>query len=338
MTSSLLEEIMKILHIVAWLLVGLIATGSGIYLVSFTDGSVTMNLTRLGLGLMGKPLAHPDEFSRKILNRTGVVVAKMPEAFLGKYTINEEIINGGRLITLSPKSDPSGWNIIYTHGGAYVNEFSKPHWDIVEALIDSTSATITVPIYPLAPEFNNRDAFKFLVEVYKKTLLTTSAQRIVMSGDSAGAGLALGQVIEFRMLGLPLPSRVIAFAPWLDLTLSDTASVSVEPTDIMLGIEALRRCGLWWAAGDDPKTPRLSPLYADMHGMPPIDIFQGSLDLLSVDARSFVVKAKEAGGAVRYFEYPGAFHVFMAATFTPESKDVFQKIRDVLPPIRTAQP
>lgn len=300
--------------------------------IMVTDrGSLAMQAATLAIKARGKPLANPDAFRSGILKRTYPSPAEIPTRMQKALNVREDTLDGRKVITLTPKSGASRWHIVYNHGGAYVNDMVGPHWDIVNALIDATGATVIVPIYPLAPEFNNRTAFPFLVQVYRRVLATTPASNVVLAGDSAGGGLALGEVIEFKRLGLPLPARVIAFSPWLDITLTDVSARAVEPHDIMLGIDALRLCGSWWAAGDDPKSPRLSPLYADLKGFPPINIYQGSNDLLVVDARTFAAKAKRAGTSVYYREFEGSFHVFVGATFTPEAKQVFREIGAALP-------
>lgn len=296
-------------------------------------GSLAMQAATLVLKGRGKPLQDVATFRSGIVARTYPQPAAIPPAMARAFDVRTDSVDGRTVFTVSPKTGGSRWRIVYNHGGAYVNEMVGPHWDIVRALIDATGATVTVPIYPLAPEFNHRDAFPFLADVYRRVLDGAAPGDIVLAGDSAGGGLAIGEAVEFRRLGLPAPARILAFSPWLDLTLADPAARALEPRDIMLGVDALRVCGNWWAAGDDPRAPGLSPLYADPTILPPIDIYQGSEDILAVDARSFAARAKRSGGTVAYHEYPGAFHVFVGATFTPEAKAVFAQIATDLPPL-----
>jgi acetyl esterase/lipase len=84
-----------------------------------------------------------------------------------------------------------------------------------------------------------------------------------------------------------------------------------------------------WAGDVSLSSPYMSPLYADLRGMPPMSIFQGDRDIFVVDARKFAVEAQVAGVTLDYHEYPGGFHVFMALTFLPEAKDVFRKVKAV---------
>jgi epsilon-lactone hydrolase len=290
------------------------------------EGSVAMRMATLVLKAGGKPLANTEATRKKLLSRTYPAPAPIPVSLAKKVNLTEATIDGYSVFTLVPKTNASKRHVIYYHGGAYVNDVAGPHWDIVGALIDASGATVTVPIYPLAPEQNSRPAFAFLADVYRHVLIKAAASDVVLAGDSAGGGLALGQAIEFRSQELPIPGRIILFSPWLDLTLADPRASAVEADDVMLAVDALRMCGAWWAGDDDPRLPRLSPLYADLKGLPPIELYQGTNDIFVVDSRTFVKKVQAAGGAIHYGEYPGAFHVFVGATFTPEAKDVFGRI------------
>jgi acetyl esterase/lipase len=240
--------------------------------------------------------------------------------------IRQQTARGFTVYTLAPKSRGSGWHIIYTHGGSFVHELVPAHWAIIRELLRATGATVIVPIYPLAPEHRYTEAFDFLEEVYRDVLRTTSAARIVLCGDSAGGNLALTQALNYRDKGIPLPARLILFSPGLDLTVSNPEIPSIEPYDVMLRrAEMLEYCR-WWASGDDPRLPLLSPLFADLRGLPPVQIFQGTYDILLPDARKLRDRLEEAGGHAELYETPEGFHVFMGATFTREAKRVFEQV------------
>jgi epsilon-lactone hydrolase len=303
-----------------------VAAAAGYIAVTPGQGSFTMRLAAEVIALRGKPLADTEKFRTSVLGRTQPVVAAIPAEMRTRLQVSERLVEGNRVFTLAPGSSGSRKRIVYLHGGAYVNELTKPHWDIIAKLIEATGATVIVPIYPLAPENDHRAAFAFLDSVYRQILANTAADDVVLAGDSAGAGLALGMVVDARDKGLPMPGRIILFSPWLDLTLADPHARAVEADDVMLAVDALRMCGAWWAGDDDPRLPRLSPLYADLKGLPPIELYQGTNDIFVVDSRTFVKKVQAAGGAIHYGEYPGAFHVFVGATFTPEAKYVFGRI------------
>ncbi|HSQ27397.1 MAG TPA: alpha/beta hydrolase, partial [Anaerolineales bacterium] len=221
-------------------------------------------------------------------------------------------------------------NILYTHGGAYVNPLSIFHWGIIQALVENVGARVVVPAYPLAPEHIYQAAYDQLEIVYRNLLDTSADQPILLCGDSAGGGLALAQVFRYRQLGLPLPQRVVLFSPWLDISMSNPGAAEVEARDILLGIQVLVMCGQWWAGGNDPTGALLSPLFGDLSALPPVDIFQGTEDLLTPDVRLLEEKISQVGGNVRLYEYTGAGHVFVGATFSPEAKHAFSQIAKVI--------
>lgn len=234
----------------------------------------------------------------------------------------------GSVVTLTPRSNATEWRLLYLHGGAYVFPLVAPHWDIVRALILQTGASVTVPLYGLAPERNHIPAWRLVDAAFER--MAEGDNKVAIVGDSAGANLALSLALRARDEHRRRPDRIVLFSPWLDLGLQDPAIRALEPHDVMLGVDGLRECGRWWTGGRDIRDPVLSPLYANLRGLPPIALFQGTADLLVVDARSFSDRAKTQGAAVRYFEYEGGFHVFMAATFTPEARDVFTRVAEFL--------
>lgn len=286
--------------------------------------SLPMEAVKIYLRLRKLSTAPTTEESLR--QRSAPQPAPIKAALRALCDVQERQVQGQKVFTLRPKGRKSDWHILYTHGGAYIRPLLSNHWDGLEALIKATGATVTVPTLPLAPEHTYQAAFAVLEEVYLGVLRETPPSKVVLMGDSAGGGLALAQAIRYRDLGLPRPGRVILFAPWLDITLADPASRKVEPRDVILGVDALREYGQWWAGGDDPRGPLLSPLYADLHDLPPIDVFQGTDDLLVVDARNFHRRASAAGAEVRLHETPGGFHVFMIAPMLPEAQEVYGQI------------
>jgi acetyl esterase/lipase len=271
-------------------------------------------------------MPDPDSARKYYAARIYPAPAPLPGSLRERYEVREVRVRGEPVFTLVPKASPSGWHIVYTPGGGYVNALGTTHWEIVRALLEATFASVTVPIYPLAPEHRYEEAYAGLEEVYRGLLATVPASRIVLCGDSAGAGLALGQVYRFREKGLPQPAQVLLFSPWLDVTLSN----AIEPRDLMLRIDTLREFGRWWAGSADPKLPVISPAFGDPRGLPPIRIYQGTDDLLLPDARLLRNRIVAAGGSAYLFEFNGAYHGFVGALSTPEAKEVFADVRKAL--------
>lgn len=258
--------------------------------------------------------------------RDAPVPAQLPEKLARQVQVRRDVVEGCPVVTLAPLAGGSGRHVIYTHGGAYVYEIQGPHWDIAGALVQQAGATVTVPVYPLAPEHQYGAGYRLLEAVYRGLLATVPAERIVLAGDSAGGGLALGQVYHAREAGLPQPGRVVLFSPWLDVTLADPEARRLEASDPLLRVDVLRQAGAWWAGDADPRNPVISPLYGDPAGLPPVDIYQGTHDILLADARTLRDRIGAAAGSVAYHETPKGVHGFMGVTFLPEAREVFRVV------------
>ena len=254
--------------------------------------------------------------------------APIPASLRSVCDVSEALVLGHTVYTLAPKSDRTGLHIVYTHGGSFVNALQRAHWWIVRELVRATGATVTVPLYPLAPEHRCRDAHRMLLEIHRG--MVERADRIVLCGDSAGGNLALTTAIACREQRLRPPAHVILFAPWVDLTMGNPDAHEVEPRDVMLRCAELAEYGRWWAGDADPRGPMLSPLFAELHDLPPIHIYQGTDDVFLPDARLLRDRVRDAGGRVELHETERAFHVFMGATFTPEAQAVFESIARTL--------
>lgn len=321
--------IRKILIGIALLIVIPVAALLAYHVATPGSGSVQMKAMKVALRAFGKVTDPPEHIAK--LRTQPPAADPMPAAFSERYTVTSATLQGRQVVTLAPKTAPSRWHVIYTHGGAFVAPITGVHWSAIDEFSRRTGATITVPLYGVAPAHTYRQAYPFLREVYEQVLKRTPAERVVLAGDSAGGNLALEQAIMYRDAGLPQPGRVILFAPWLDLGLADPAARAVEARDPMLDVDVLRADAALWAPGESLSSPRISPLYANLRDLPPIDLFQGTDDLFLPDARNLVRKIKQSGGQIGYYEYPGGFHVFMGVTFLPESKDVMTKVAAALP-------
>ncbi|MGG4627064.1 alpha/beta hydrolase [Serratia odorifera] len=291
--------------------------------------SVFLTCARLLMGLAPKILGNDVKLREQLLNRTAPQTASIPSALRSSCHIKECMYQEQRVVTLTPRTGKRDLHILYLHGGAYVNPLLRAHWSIIGAVINATGATVTVPLYALAPENDYRVGTALIDTIYDSIVSTRKSEQIVVMGDSAGGNAALTLALRRRDNGLSLPDHLILFAPWLDLSLKDAEMRELESRDIMLGVDGLRECGRMWAGDISPSASSMSPLYADLRGMPPMTIFQGDRDIFVVDARKFAVKAKAAGVTVDYHEYPGGFHVFMGLTFLPEAKDVFRQMKAV---------
>lgn len=270
---------------------------------------------------------------REYLHRTYPEPAPLPQLLRKRCCVEESMVSGFRTVTLRPRAGGSDTHIVYLHGGTYINELARPHWWIIAELIRRTGCTVTVPFYPLAPEHTFGEAFEYLETVYARVLETTPADDVVLAGDSAGGGLALGLALHFQKLGRPRPGRLLLFSPWTDITGTNPELPAYERVDPMLAIAGAVEAGSWWAGDQDPRYPLLSPVYApapELALLPPVDIHQGGRDVCMPDAAKLAARINEAGGTAALHAYPGAFHVFAGLPWLPESKAVYDDVERVV--------
>lgn len=251
--------------------------------------------------------------------------------------VEESVVGGLPVTTLIPRQAASAAEIIYLHGGAYVNPVVGAHWSIIDALIARTGATVTVPMYGLAPEHTVAEAIPFLEEVLSEVEARRHDRPVYFAGDSAGGGLALALSLHLRDHQGVTPAGLFLFSPWLDASMSNAAAGALVPYDVMLDIPGLAWCGTQWAGPLEVRHPYVSPIHADLSGLPPVFVYQGGRDIFMPDAIAFTEKSRLAGTDTHLELYPDGFHVFMGATFTPEARAVFNDVAQVVSRNRSAQ-
>ncbi len=258
--------------------------------------------------------------------------APMLRALTTSHDVTESVVAGVPVIRLTPRGHRSGQHLIYTHGGGYVRPLLPEHWRMLTVVTRDTGVTVTVPLYRLAPEGCAAQAYPALRAVHEQVAAEAGPDAVTLAGDSAGGGLALGQALDHRDRGIPAVRQVILFAPWLDLELRHPGIAPLVARDPMLQVEPLRAAGRLWARDQDPADPLLSPIRADLAGLPPVHLFQGGQDILAADARDLAVRLRAVGNRGSATWADGGFHVYMAAIWTPESRQVFVKVRELLTP------
>ncbi len=201
--------------------------------------------------------------------------------------------------------------VLYMHGGAYILGNPKGHRALCSHLAQASNATVYSLDYRLAPEHPYPAARDDALAAYRQLLDDgISASDIALAGDSAGAGLALCAALNIRDQGLPLPGRLFLISPFVDMTLSSESMKSKARSDPMLREDWLRSCGDMYRGDTSPEHPDCSPLFADLHDLPPTLIHVGSDEILLDDATQLAAKLQISGCDVELRQFEGYWHDF----------------------------
>jgi acetyl esterase/lipase len=285
--------------------------------------SIRARMINFTLPLLGikKLFAEVDKLEGKLVEMRKKPSPKPGKKWQARYDIIEDNARGFETLTFLPKSglENGAPHLLYLHGGGYVMDIAPQHYDLIGKLCDSLGASATVPLYPLAPEHKATHILATMREVYGELASEYGAKNITVMGDSAGGGMSLALAQMLAKEGAEQPAQLVLYSPWLDATASGEGQAEIEPRDAMLTMGGIKKCGELYRgelAMDDPK---VSPLFGDFDGLPPMMIFAGTRDILVADARRLVQRLDGQGSKSHiYHEYPEMIHVWMVFP-TPEA-------------------
>jgi epsilon-lactone hydrolase len=175
--------------------------------------------------------------------------------------------------------------LLYLHGGGYVVGSARITTHICAALLRHLHGRAVSLDYRLAPEHAYPAAPDDCLAAYRELLDSgVDPGQLVVAGDSAGAALAVVTLMRARDAGLPMPAAAVLFSPAVDLTLSGASMRSKDGVDPIFAPADLAWLFDQYRAGGDAAAPELSPVFADLTGLPPLLIQVGSSELLLDDA------------------------------------------------------
>lgn len=202
--------------------------------------------------------------------------------------------------------------IFHIHGGAFFLGSLKTHRAFLTQIAARTQMQVLHVDYPLSPEHQHPEAIDALFDIYT-TLLDQGVQSkdIILSGDSCGANLALALALRIQQEKLPQVSGLILLSPFLDLTLTSESLRYNAQHDALLSIETLETGIDYYVPKNMDKSDQtISPLFADLTGLPPILVQVGSKEILLDDAQRFKERAEQANVKVHFKIYTGMWHNF----------------------------
>jgi monoterpene epsilon-lactone hydrolase len=206
--------------------------------------------------------------------------------------------------------------VLYFHGGVYVLGDAFAAADLASQVGRRIRAKVISVDYRLAPEQPYPAAVDDALAAYQALLRGgTAPSDIAFAGESAGGGLAIATLVNARDHGLPLPAAAFVMSPYADLTLAGTTMRTKRDADVLMSREALQSRVTDYTAGQDAALGLISPVFADLSGLPPLIIQAGTHEVLLDDAVRLARQAATADVEVTLDITPRVPHVFQ--TFYP---------------------
>ncbi|POX42277.1 lipase [Streptomyces sp. Ru73] len=294
------------------------------------------SLSSRALLLVASALGHKmgyrdlDEVRRKVEKQQRRPAAFGPPRRLDRHCrVTAHFRHGWPCYEVAPRDAAARVQVLYLHGGAYIEEIGDNHWNLIEQLATTGAARVVVPVHPLAPRGTASAVVPDLTALAGR-LTGDGELPTVFMGDSAGGGLSVTLAQRLRDTGGTPPAELVLISPWLDAVLDNPGIEPLQPHDPMLGVEALRYCGSLWAGELDLAHPWVSPVRGSLAGLPRTTVFAGTRDILTADARGFRDRASAEGVDVDFTEEPGQIHVYPLWP-TPEAHRARRHLLATLP-------
>ncbi len=261
--------------------------------------------------------ARADELQLTLVQRRAAFEANA-EPLLAATDIDVEIVTVGGIACERLNRAATGGTLLYLHGGGYCVGSPRTHRELAGRLARAANRVCITPDYRLAPEHPFPAALDDAFAVCR-TLCETDGLPPVLAGDSAGGGLALALLLRLRDDGLPTPPRTAVLSPWTDLRMTGGSIRDRAARDPYMTEAALAAFAQAYAPPDARHQALVSPLHADLNGLPTLWIEVGSEEVLFDDAARFHERALAQGVEATLYVGEGLFHVWQAVPGAPEA-------------------
>jgi acetyl esterase/lipase len=273
------------------------------------DVRVPPSVMRLGVRYLGGRCldpALPWNVQRRRLDRLsrGAILPR-------STTVVRQVVGGVPAYVVSARATRGQPTVVHFHGGGYCVGSARTTRAWAAHLSAQARCRVVLPEYRLAPEHRHPAALEDARAVLRALCREGTTGTLVVSGDSAGGGLALALALSLRDDGAELPAGCVLLSPWLDLGSDRRAAADLVRRDILLSPDWLDACARAYADPADWAGGMVSPLRASHAGLPPLLIQAGTDDLVAPDAALLAASASAAGTDVTYTTWPGMWHDFM---------------------------
>jgi monoterpene epsilon-lactone hydrolase len=218
--------------------------------------------------------------------------------------------------------------LLWLHGGGFSTGSCVTHRGLAAHLSLAAGIPVLTIDYRLVPEHPFPAGLADACTAYRWLLKTGyRPANIIIGGDSSGGGLAVSTLLKLREAGDLLPVAGVLMSPMLDMTLTGESFTSRAGVDPLISQTGLQAAVDLYRLDNDARHPLLSPVYADLRGLPPLLIQVGDHELLLSDSTRLTDRAASAGAEVALHIWPEMWHVFQGwAAELPEAQAALQEI------------
>jgi monoterpene epsilon-lactone hydrolase len=245
-----------------------------------------------------------EEFRREFDGLNGAI--PLPEGCSCR-PVSDAGVSGDRL---TPRESDSKRALLYHHGGGHGFGSPASHRHLVGRLAAAARVVGFNMFYRLAPENPYPAGLEDALANYQWLLgQGFKPENVVIGGESAGGNLTVALALKIRELGLPLPAGLYLLSPWLDLNHQGRSHRQMADADVVLNRDLVERCAAaYCGSGASRNDPFVSPLLADLRGLPPVMIQVGGSEILLSDSLDFANAAALAGVNVSLRSWPDQVH------------------------------
>ncbi len=229
------------------------------------------------------------------------------------------------------KSAPK-YALIHLHGGAYVLDYNDTYRKVAKKYLSlKPDLKVFSPIYSLAPRKPFPNALNEVVRLYQYILSQGyEAQNIVITGDSAGGGLAIATTLYLRDHQIPLPKALITMSAWTNLAMDGKSHIENRTLDPLFGEGTIPLNVKAYTKDFDLRDPYISPKYGDYSVFTDMLMFVGGDELIESDTLDVAEKAKENNEVIVH-DFEGMFHVFpLGFNLMASSREAWNIIEEYL--------
>jgi len=266
----------------------------------------------------------PIQFTRWVIKRS-VDSVKLP----ADITRSHVSADGVPCEWLVPDNSATAKVLLYLHGGGFVLGLTSLHLEMAAYLAQKLGIRVLMVDYRVAPDYPFPAPLDDCVTAYRWLLKQgLSAQNLVVTGDSAGGNLTLTTLMSLRDSGDPLPAAAACLSPVANM--EERGGLFKDDYDPLLHPRAAKIYNKSYVASNDPRTPLISPVFGDWHGLPPLLVHCGEDEILRHDAIEVEKLAKAAGVDVRLEIYPRMWHVWQLYPSLPQASQSLDDIAGFL--------